>query len=86
MLASPAMGSSKSIPKDVVCRFTQIEIDRFTIRVVKAEQGVRGYNLHECKKYLNIWQSVRDKDYDWERLTEEERSEVLDALDDDEHG
>lgn len=80
------MGSSKSVPKDVVARFTSLEITRFTTRVERAEQGIRGYNIEECRRYLGIWKSIQAKDYDWEKLTAVERAEVLDALDDDEHG
>jgi hypothetical protein len=59
-----------------------IHILRYSSRLEQAKQGTPGYNLQDCRYYLGLWESIREKNYEWDDLSPEEQSEVRDAWED----
>lgn len=59
-------------------------VQRYTYQRTRARNGHRGYRLEECEQLLAIWQSIMTRGGRWAELTEEERAEVEDAIEDEE--
>lgn len=66
-----------TIAPDIIESLTGKHIARYKKLI---DSGRRYVRTKECEAYLKIWQSVADKDYDWDKLTTIERMEVQDAF------
>jgi len=45
-----------------------------------ANRGKPGYAIEELCHLITVWQAVELKEYNWERLTDDERAEVYEAI------
>ena len=68
-------------PENIATVTTQ-HIERFEgwIDFAKKNPQQRKFNVKESKRYLEIWQSIEKKNYDWKQLNQKERDEVMSAL------
>lgn len=65
-------------------RLTFIHIRRYGRQLRLARLGYEGYSAEENTMYLKLWDGISRKKYQWNLLSEEEKGEVQDALDDEE--
>lgn len=56
-------------------------VARYRGGLEQAMMGSRRWNADECKHYLDIWISIRNKGGEWSALSIDERSEIEDAID-----
>jgi 4-hydroxy-3-methylbut-2-en-1-yl diphosphate synthase IspG/GcpE len=70
-------------PKNIE-RLTEMHISRYSSRIIKAmsNSAMRTIRIEECQRYLDIWKSIKSKQYVFEELTTKERIELFDAIDD----
>lgn len=66
-------------------RLTEQHLERFNGMLEAHKKGERYRGTYlvveaEANKYLGIWNSIKDKGYDFDKLNEEEKNEVLDAI------
>ena len=61
-----------------------IHMTRYASRLRQAMSGKSGFRIHELEELIGIWESVRRKDFDYEKLTSIEKSEINDAIFDEE--
>jgi hypothetical protein len=71
-------------PIEQIKKLCAIQIKRFTGRVEAGKKGNPIINLAECEHYLKIWKNIEAKEYDYRSLNREERSELFDAICEDE--
>jgi len=57
---------------------------RYSSRLRQAMSGKPGFRIGELEVLIDIWESVRRKDFDYEKLTSIEKSEINDAIFDEE--
>lgn len=63
-------------------RLAERHIERYSARIREAEAVEGGHphtNLPQCRMYLTIWLSIRDKGGRWDKLDLSERREIEDA-------
>ena len=77
------MNSEKTTPKELERLYT-LHMQRYGGRLEQAKQGHPNFNKRELVELIDLWLGVRDKNFDYTRLTDEERYEVNDALYDEE--
>jgi len=59
-------------------------IHRYSLRLRQAESGKPGFRADELKMYISLWNEVKAKDFDYSKLTSKAKSEVDDAIFDEE--
>ncbi len=65
---------------DAVLKLAEQHVEHFKGLLEMAKRGHPNVRKAECEWYLQIWYSIRAKNGVWEKLAEEERAEVRDAL------
>lgn len=61
----------------IIKELAEKHILRYKSRI---DSGRRDVRTEECKAYLELWQSITNKDYVWKHLTAVEKLEVEDAM------
>lgn len=77
------MNSEKTSPKELE-RLYVLHLERYVGRLEQAQAGHPNFNKEELVELIGLWVGVRNKDFDYTRLTDEERYEVNDAIYDEE--
>ena len=62
---------------EIIEDLTTTHITRYTCMINSKSTNVRVY---ECLALLDIWKSIKNKEYNWDKLSQEEKNEVLDAI------
>lgn len=65
-----------------VLELAEIHVRRYANQAQHARAGHRGYRLEECEHLLAIWRSIQAKGGAWSALSQDERHEVEDAIED----
>ena len=65
-------------------RITFINLRRFGRELRLARFGYDGYSVEKSVYNLRIWEGISKKNYCWDLLSVTEKSEVYDALEDEE--
>jgi hypothetical protein len=65
-------------------RLTELHKQRYSSRMKAGLEGNPAVRVDECKHLLGLWENVEDSDYDWDKLGQAERNEVMDAVLDEE--
>lgn len=65
-------------------RLTFIHIRRYGRQLRLARLGYDGYSAEENMMYLKLWDGISRKSYRWDLLNEGEKSEIRDAIEDEE--
>ncbi len=63
-----------------VLRLAEIHIKRYATQLEFALSGSTYYREGENRQYLQIWKEIERKQGDWACLSEDERSELAEAI------
>jgi len=66
--------------KEKVKELYDIHIVRYGKRLEQANLGESGYKRDELVYLVSIWKEVKAKDYDFNKLTSDAKTEVIEAL------
>jgi hypothetical protein len=61
-------------------RLTNTHINRYTNMIRMAENGSTNIRVGECAMYLNLWESVKHVEYDYNKCSQAAQNEIIDAL------
>lgn len=73
----------KQVPVHTIEMLAQKHMRRYSARLDAAFNGNTGYRVDELKCLMKYWTNIVAKRYDVMAMTNDERSELYDALDDD---
>ena len=76
-------GENLDIHVPNIRRLTEIHIERFRSRLDAHAKGTRhDVRPDECQRYLELWKGIRDKFFTWEDLSDLEKNEITEAIED----
>jgi len=82
LLCSSPCARPKNLSDGLIQEFTNQSISHFERMIKYAELGNENIRLDECIMYLGVWSSIKGRGYDWDKLTNEEKNELVMTHDD----